>query len=223
MSEGFATYFALLYQEHQDGRDAFLTGVKQSAASALRYYGAHPDSPLVHENLSDVSQVIANNAQIYQGGAQVLHMLRGVLGTGTFWDGIRLYYRRFRNHNASSLDFQHAMEDACTQDAACPAYGHDLSWFFNEWLHRGGILHASYTWRYDPAAHAVTVTVDQTPDQGQYFQMPVKVALPGSATPQMLMLKGAHSSLTIPDAEAPTSVTLDPDHWLTMAEIRPGG
>jgi len=221
LSEGFATYFALLYTEHQDGHDAFIEGVEHSAAEARRYATQHPTSTLVHNNLQDISQVIANNAQIYQGGAQVLHMLRGVLGTGTFWDGIRLYYQRFRNHNASSVDFQHAMEDACKQDSECPAYGHDLSWYFSEWLHRGGILHASYAWRYDPAAHALTVTVDQAADQGQYFQMPVEIAVNGDAVPGVLMLKGPHSSLRIPEASAPAAVTLDPDHWLTMAEFQP--
>jgi aminopeptidase N len=220
LSEGFATYFALLYTEHQDGRDAFLQGVEHSAEQARRYATQHPASTLVHNNLQDISKVIANNAQIYQGGAQVLHMLRGVLGTETFWDGIRLYYRRFRNHNASSLDFQHAMEDACKQDAACPAYAHDLGWFFNEWLHRGGILRASYAWRYDAAAHQLTVTVDQAPDEGQYFQMPVEVAVNGAAAPSLLMLKGPHSILRLPEESAPAAVNLDPNHWLTMADLQ---
>ncbi|HEY7791674.1 MAG TPA: M1 family metallopeptidase, partial [Vicinamibacterales bacterium] len=172
LSEGFATYFALLYTEHQDGRDAFLEGVEQSAGQARQYALAHPRSTLVHPDLRDISQVIANNAQIYQGGAQVLQMLRGVLGTTTFWDGIRLYYRRFRNANASSLDFQHAMEDACRQDADCPAYGRDLSWFFPEWLNRGGILKASGHWHYDAAAHELEVTLDQVSTDSQFYRMP---------------------------------------------------
>jgi hypothetical protein len=45
----------------------------------------------VHNNLADFSKVIANNAQIYQGGAQTLQNIRGVIGTSTFWDGIWLY------------------------------------------------------------------------------------------------------------------------------------
>ena len=152
LSEGFATYFALLYQEHMDGRDAFVRGVKQSAQGAIRYALANPDSTIVHKNLSDISKVIANNAQIYQGGAQVLHMLRGVLGDDRFWAGIRLYYSRFRNSNASSADFRHAMEDACKDAGNCPAEIQDLGWFFDEWLNRGGVPQVTGSWTYDAAA-----------------------------------------------------------------------
>ena len=232
LSEGFATYFALLYEEHQDGRDAFINGVKSSAASARRYAEAHPESPLVHNNLSDVSQVIANNAQIYQGGAQVLHMLRGVLGTDNFWAGIRLYYARYRNSNASSLDFQHAMEDACAAAADCPAYGKDLSWFFPQWLHRGGVMTVNGSWHYDAASKQLEVTLDQTPNRGQLYTMPFQLGiemLPAAGgrggrgartTPPLplMWVRAAHNTLSIPLASAPADVTLDPETWATMVE-----
>jgi len=101
LSEGFATYFALLYTEFKDGRDAFLEGVRRGKTSAVNYAIANPASTTVHNNLADISRVIANNTQIYQGGAQVLHNIRGVIGTDTFWAGIRLYYARFKDSNAS--------------------------------------------------------------------------------------------------------------------------
>lgn len=232
LSEGFATYFALLYEEHQDGRDAFITDVKRSAASARRYAEANPTSPLVHNNLTDVSKVIANNAQIYQGGAQVLHMLRGVLGTTNFWDGIRLYYARYRNSNATSLDFQHAMEDACAAAADCPAYGKDLSWFFPEWLHRGGVMKINGSWHYDAATKQLQITLDQTANAGQLYTMPFQVGVemppaaesasrgaPTTQPPTPLMwVRTAHNTLSIPLASAPAKVTLDPENWVTMIE-----
>ena len=93
LSEGFATYFALLYQEFADGHDAFVEGVRRSKATALNYAIANPKSTIVHNNLADISRVIANNAQVYQGGAQVLQNIRGVVGTPTFWDGHPLVLR----------------------------------------------------------------------------------------------------------------------------------
>jgi hypothetical protein len=176
LSEGFATYFALLYQEYQDGHDAYLDGVKRSAAGAMRYALANPQSTIVHTNLANISQVIANNAQIYQGGAQVLHMLRGVLGTETFWDGIRLYYSRFQNRNASTDDFRHAMQDACAANPACPDDGKDLGWYFPEWLNRGGILQVSGSWHYDSTAKTLHLALDQTQTQG-LFRMPIEIGV----------------------------------------------
>ena len=58
----------------------------------------------MHDNLSDMSKVL--NQLVYQKGGWVLHMLRGVVGTDTFWAGIREYYRRYRDGNASTADFR---------------------------------------------------------------------------------------------------------------------
>ena len=42
LSEGFATYFALLYQEFEDGHDAFVEGVRRSKNTALNFSIANP-------------------------------------------------------------------------------------------------------------------------------------------------------------------------------------
>lgn len=117
LSEGFATYFNLLYTEHQNGRDAFLNGVRRTRTAAVNYALAHPEDTVVHNNLQNDSEVFSNATQIYQGVAMVLHTLRGVLGDENFWAGIRLYSNRFRNESATTDDFRHAMEDACHASA----------------------------------------------------------------------------------------------------------
>jgi aminopeptidase N len=232
LSEGFATYFALLYQEHADGRDAFIAGVRRSAEGAINYAIAHPDSTVVHNNLADVSKVLANNAQIYQGGGQVLHMLRGVLGDDRFWAGIRLYYSRFRNSNASSDDFRHAMEDACRAGGDCPTEARDLSWFFHEWLNRGGILKLDGSWHYDAAAKQVVVTLDQMQTNGLY-RMPLEIAVTAPAAAPAASAPAATPPMSAPrqggagrqgggaPAPAPTRVWIDQAH--TTITIPVGG
>ena len=149
----------------------------------MRYALAHPDSTIVHENLADISKVIANNAQIYQGGAQVLHMLRGVLGDDRFWAGIRLYYSRFRNGNASSDDFRHAMEDACSPTADCPDEAQDLVVVLPRVAQPRRRSHSSSgTWHYDAAAKQIVVTLDQTQTTGLY-RMPMEIAVTTPAAP----------------------------------------
>ncbi len=184
LSEGFATYFALLYQEFQDGHDAFLEAVRRSKAQAIGYALANPASTIVHNNIADLSKVIANNAQIYQGGAQFLQNLRGVLGTDTFWAGIRLYYSRFQNSNATTDDLRRSMEEACAKAGeSCPADGRDLSWLFHELLNRGGVLQVHASWHYDAGAKQVAVTLDQTQTSGLY-RMPIELAITVMAPPQ---------------------------------------
>jgi aminopeptidase N len=217
LSEGFATYFALLYQEFQDGHDAFLDAVKRSKAQAIGYALANPDSTIVHKNLADFSKVIANNAQIYQGGAQVLQNIRGILGTDIFWDGIRLYYTRFRNSIATTDDFRRAMEEACVAASdRCPAEGKNLTWLFQELLNRGGVLQVKATWTYDAAAKQVTLTLDQTQTSGLYM-MPIEVSVAsGRTATQVLHLTEAHQVFTVPSDAQPTAVVLDPNAWVMM-------
>jgi aminopeptidase N len=236
LSEGFATYFALLYSEFQDGHDSFLEGVKRSKAQAIRYALEHPDSTIVHRDLADFSKVIANNAQIYQGGAQTLHNIRGVLGTKVFWAGIRLYYSRYQNGNARTDDFRRSMEEACRNAGdECPSDGKDLSWLFRELLNRGGVLQVQGAWRYDAATKQVQVTLNQTQKSGLY-RMPIELAITlkettetegqprRNETPepqpvkhiQILRLDQQSQVFGFPVASEPISVALDPDAWVMM-------
>lgn len=222
LSEGFATYFALLYQEFQDGRDAFLEGVRRSKNQAITYALANPNSTIVHNNLADISRVIANNAQVYQGGAQVLQNIRGVIGTETFWTGIRLYYGRFQNSSATTSDLRRAMEEACTKAVErCPAEGRDLTWLFGELLNRGGVLQVQGSWQYDVAARQVRVTLDQTQTTDVY-QMPIEVAITTTGAPQpvrsihIARLNQRHQVFTFPSDTEPTTVVLDPNAWVMM-------
>jgi aminopeptidase N len=236
LSEGFATYFSLLYTEHESGRDAFLAGVKRTRTAAMNYELAHPDDTVVHPNLANDSNVFSNSAQIYSRGAMVLHTLRGVVGDDVFWAGIRLYYSRFRNESATSDDLRHAMEDACSVASNCSHENQDLSWFFQEWLNRGGIMKVDGNWHYDAAAKQLHVTVDQTQSQGLY-RMPIEVDVqlpPGSqAVPRSpatnrsqgpvvlkatILVDKQENSLTIPLDTAPAGVELDPGLWVPMMQ-----
>ena len=239
LSEGFATYFNLLYIEHQQGRDAFLNGVRRTRKAAVDYAVAHPADTVVHNNLQNDSEVFSNSTQIYQGGAMVLHTLRHILGDEKFWAGIRLYSSRFRNASATTDDFRHAMEDACHASGDCPADDEDLSWFFREWLNRGGILQLKGNWHYDTQTNQLQVMLDQTQSQGLY-RMPIEIgiAMPSSARPQSetssspvvqsrapqtrietVMIDKQHNVMTIPLDDAPTDVRIDPNLWVPLTQV----
>jgi aminopeptidase N len=232
LSEGFATYFALLYSEHQNGHDAFLNGVRRTRTAALNYALAHPADTVVHNNLQNDSDVFFNSAQIYQGGAMVLHTLRGVLGDENFWAGIRLYSSRFRNQSATTDDFRHAMEDACHAAGNCPPDCEDLSWFFHEWLNRGGTMELKGSWHYDPQTKQLQIGLDQVQTQGLY-RMPVEIGItlppaptqPGQAaarTPEMRIVKmpidKQHNELSVPLDAAPAEVQVDPNLWVPLMQ-----
>jgi hypothetical protein len=237
LSEGFATYFNLLYTEHQNGRDAFLNGVRRTQTAAVNYALAHPADTVVHNNLQNDSDVFSNSTQIYQGGAMVLHTLRGVLGDQNFWAGIRLYSSRFRNGSASTDDFRKAMEDACHASGECAQEDEDLSWFFHEWLNRGGILELNGSWHYDAQTRRVLVALDQAQNQGLY-RMPIQIGITLPASSQSDAARGQagqnrfsqshiatmvidkpHNEFSIPVDAEPTDVQVDPDLWVPLMQV----
>jgi aminopeptidase N len=232
LSEGFATYFALLYTEFENGRDAFIAGVKRTRDTAMAYILAHPEDTIVHNNLDNISNVFFNSAQIYQGGAMVLQTLRGVVGTENFWAGIRLYSRRFYNGSATSDDLRHAFEDACFASGSCPKENQDLSWFFHEWLNRGGVMKLQGSWHYDEAAKTLQIALDQTQTQGLY-RMPIEITITlpakagagagrSAAAPVVqttkIVVEQQHNVLNVPLENSPLDVQIDPNVWVPMMQ-----
>ncbi len=207
LSEGFATYFTHLYTEQFDGRDAFVRNLRadiQTIASAQR---AAPDQPIVHRNLSDMSKVL--NRLVYQKAGWVLHMLRGTIGSEKFWTGIRDYYRRYRDRNASRDDFRQVMEQAA---------GTSLSWFFEQWLTRPGMPSLSGGWRYDAGAQQLQIEIAQI-QGGPAFRIPLDIAIAGTtgqARIERVQLIESTGRFTFGVDAEPASVSLDPDTWVLM-------
>ena len=111
LSEGFATYFASLATEFYDGRDAFLAAMRRSRTNIFALEKRTPGIAVIHDNLPEIQNGRAPCRIVYQKGGWTLHMLRGVIGTDKFWAGIREYYRRFRDSNASTEDLRRVMEE----------------------------------------------------------------------------------------------------------------
>ncbi|MBK8811170.1 MAG: M1 family metallopeptidase [Acidobacteria bacterium] len=209
LSEGFATYFTLLFIEHQYGRDAFVEGLKSSKNSVDAFYNKRPDYRIIHDNLKNMEDV--TTSQIYQKGSWTLHMLRGVVGTDNFWKGIRSYYRKYRDSNATVDDFRREMGEAS---------GKDLAGFFDQWLFKPGTLKYKGNWRYDVSKKQITVNLDQVQTDGSFFRIPVEIAVfyPGQNKPQIETVQAnAKSNVFSINVKAePENVILDPNMWILM-------
>jgi aminopeptidase N len=207
LSEGFATYFTLLYDEHYVGRDAFIRGVQGMFARARAAQEA-TGKPLVHENISDLRGVIPQ--LVYQKGGSVLHVLRGQVGTEAFWKAIREYYRLHRDGNASSEDLQRAFEETS---------GQDLDWFFSQWLHGTAIPALEGSWRWDAAGRKVVIQLRQT-QKGKPYRLPLEVGLVTDSGPvpriEKIDLTQVNQRFEFAADSAPSDVVLDPNTWMLM-------
>jgi len=218
LSEGFATYLALLHTEHVQGHDAFLRELRRTREGVIRYALAHPADTIVDPPETAEGRVLHNAPLVYSGGALVLHTLRRLVGDDVFWATLRLYYERHRGGHATSEDLRRAAEDVCRADKDCLAKGLDLAGFFDQWLRRGGVAQLKGDWAYDANARAVVVRLDQAKAAGQGgYRFPLAVTVAGRAGDKpftavaQVLVDGLRSTVSIPVEGAPDAVALDPD------------
>ncbi len=199
LSEGFATYFTLLFTEHSQGRDAFVAGLERSRQQIFALEKAHPEFTVLSKNLDDMKRV--TNGIVYQKGAWSLHMLRKMMGDEKFKAGIREYYRLYRDANASTIDLRKVMEEVS---------GLPLDWFFEQWLARSGSPVLEGTWSYDSAAHNVRLDLTQT-QEGPAYRLPLDIAIGSKIQSFEFALKKQSFNFSV--EQEPSAVVLDPGTW----------
>lgn len=209
LSEGFATYFAALATEHYAGRDAFVAAMKRSRNTILAVEKRTPGVAVVHDNLPEIQDGRAPGEIVYQKGGWTLHMLRGAIGAEKFWAGIREYYRRYRDGNASSDDLRKVMEETA---------GVDLRWFFEQWLLAPGSPVVEGAWRYNPATKKIELELTQT-QPGKAYRLPLEVGVTvggAPATVERIDLTQKQQKFEIASDREPGTVELDPNTWVLM-------
>ena len=208
LSEGFATYFTLLFIEHEYGRDAFIEGLKSSQKRVDSFHKKNPNYTIIHDNLKNMKDV--TSSQTYQKGSWVLHMLRGVLGTKIFWKGIKNYYLKYKDLNASTADFKKVMEEVS---------GKNLTTFFNQWLYQPGVLKLEGEWYYDKGKTELVLEIKQVQDGKILVEMPIEIGINYEVNKQKIQkiqLAGAYSEHRIKLENEPINIYLDPNSWVLM-------
>ena len=163
-----------------------------------------PHVAVIHDNLPEIQDGRAPAGIVYQKGCWALHMLRGVMGTERFWAGIREYYRRYRDSNASSDDLRRVMQEAG---------GGDLDWFFRQWLRRAGSPVMEGGWKYSSQTKKVEIELAQT-QAGEAFRLPMEVAVAGKIERIEMTEKTQHFEIAA--EQEPSGVELDPNLWVLM-------
>ena len=202
LSEGFATYFGHLFFERADGRERFIRMMLEDKATYLQAYGGGP-RPIYDPAITDLFALL--NANNYQKGGWLLHMLRHVMGDEKFFAGIRDYYRTYKDRNALTADFASVMERAA---------GRKLDWFFSEWFYGAGHPVYDAAWHWDAGAKALRLRVVQK--QAALFRMPVDVEFTagGKTQRETVEVKEREQTFTFKCESKPQRVALDPGEWL---------
>ncbi len=124
LSEGLAQYFAALYIHHARGDRVFRRVLAWMHGWALAATGKGAISLGIRAGeITGCAECFP--AIVYNRGALVLHMLRGLLGEEAFFRGLRFYYERWKFKRAGTEDLRHALEESS---------GQDLGRFFDQWI-----------------------------------------------------------------------------------------
>lgn len=205
LSEGFATYFTILYLESVYGNEKRKESLKTNRDRVIDYYKKKP-SPVVDNSIKDPMKVLSTNT--YQKGGWVLNMLRRKLGDEVFWKGIQLYYKTYANSNAMTVDFRKSMEDASELD---------LEAFFQQWIFTKGHPEIKWDWTYKKGV--IKVSVDQLQDHHLFtFPLELGIQTGGEMKMETIEIDAQNQSFEIPVSSKPSGVLLDPELWLLFEE-----
>jgi aminopeptidase N len=203
LSEGFATYFAGLFIQKYDGEEAFREYMRDATQRYLNF-ARRARFPIHDTETTNLMGLL--NANNYEKGAWVLHMLRSQLGDEAFFKGVRDYYNAHKEANATTEDLRQALEKAS---------GKDLKSFFARWVYGRGHPRYQVSWNVNPNQTEITVTVNQL-QEGEPFldPLPIELIIDNKKVPLVINPRSKTATLTIPLKGKLTGTAFDPNETL---------
>ena len=172
LKEGFT-----VFRDQEFSADLNSRPVKRIAdVNLLRSHQFAQDaSPMAHAVRPDSYMEISNfyTVTVYNKGAEVVRMIRNLVGADGFRKGCELYFERHDGQAVTTDEFVAAMQDANDIDLGQ----------FKRWYSQAGTPLVSATGHYDAQAECYRLTLSQqcpaTPGQEQKepFHIPVEMAL----------------------------------------------
>lgn len=212
LNEGFATYYALLYEGHKLGRDHLLYGLYLDARDDI-FPSSHDRRPAVYRAYKSPREQF--DFRNYPKASWVLHMLRCQLGDDRYRQAIRTYLER------------HALDDVVTDDLRQSfehVSGLPLDQFFDQWLYHGGIPELKITYKWLPSEKLAHVAIEQTQSTDNsvlLFDLSTKLRFlvqSDDGAPQTrdepITIDARHHDFYIPLPAEPKIVRFDPDYTL---------
>jgi aminopeptidase N len=201
LSEGFATYFTILYMEQQHGRAKAWETVLANRQQVIEF-SKKDRVPIVNTAIEDYMQIL--NANTYQKGGWVLHMLRKEVGDEIFWEAIRQYYDKYKFSNALTNDLKDVFELVS---------GKSLDTFFQQWVYQAGQPNIEAAWSFKDGQ--LDLEILQKQPENFVFDLEIEITYAdGTFERRVVKVESKEQSYKPKLKATPTKVTLDPDAWL---------
>jgi aminopeptidase N len=199
LSEGFATYLAALYIQHKYGTDSLRTMLKADRMQVIEFTRSF-NRPVV-DSVSPYLELL--NANSYQKGGWILHMLHHQLGDSTFQKAVQTYYAMYSGKNAETRDLQQVFENVS---------GKNLDQFFRQWLYTPGIPRLDMKWKYIASQQQLQLTIRQTQKSVYEFPLELLIQTPsGKNQNETIQVNQAQQTFSFSVNEKPSIIKADPN------------
>ncbi|MAE70379.1 MAG: hypothetical protein CME06_07925 [Gemmatimonadetes bacterium] len=195
LNEGFATWGEAIWIEGLLGEAAYLDYMQATARPSF-------SGPIYAPNYTF-------NSTVYDKGAWVLHMLRGIVGRERTIEILRTWGETYAHASAVTSQFT---------ELAAAVVGEDLDWFFDPWLYEAG--RPRYDYAIDLTAlpgdsTRVELVITQTQTGFNPYRMPITLRLDRAGAPDIFT--------TIVDSSSVQQFLFDVSGTVTDVEPDPDG
>ena len=210
LNEGFATFYASLYDGHKNGPDSMLYGFYGSARRLLS--STNDEGTIVNRKFTHPDDIFGPLP--YQKGSWVLRMLRAQLGEDLYRRCIKTYLERHQYGSVVTEDLSAVIEELS---------GRSYDQFFDQWVYHARFpdVAAAYSWDEKTKLAKISLQQKQTLNEDVLlFNFPLTVAFngPSGRVEKTITVKNQSEDFYFSLPEAPTGVRLDP-HLEVLAKI----
>ncbi|MEL4895405.1 M1 family metallopeptidase [Crocosphaera sp. Alani8] len=156
IKEGMASYSEVLWADHEYGKDDAAYYLLNEARSYLEEDSSRYRRPIVTNVYREAIELY--DRHLYEKGACVYHMIRGILGEDLFNKAIHRFVNDNAHKTVETIDLLRAIETAT---------GYNLLFLFDQYVFRGGHpdYKINYSWDNDNNLAKLTITQTQAKEE----------------------------------------------------------
>ncbi|MDJ0726564.1 MAG: M1 family metallopeptidase [Prochloraceae cyanobacterium] len=165
IKEGMASYAEVLWIESEYGADDGAYYLLNEARAYLEEDTSRYRRPIVTNIYREAIELY--DRHLYEKGACVYHMIRGILGDELFDKAIGIFVNDNAHKTVETVDLIRAIDKAT---------GYNLQNLFDQYVFRGGHPEYKIAYSWDSDSNLANLTITQTQDKKELFDLKIPIA-----------------------------------------------
>ena len=212
IKEGMASYAEVLWTEEEYGQDDAAYYLLGEARSYLAEDSSRYRRPIVTNIYREAIELY--DRHLYEKGACVYHMIRGILGDELFDKAIQTFVNDNAHQTVETIDLLRAIDKAT---------GYNLAGLFDQYVFRGGHpdYKVAYSWDNDSKLAKLTITQTQAKDDNtgsdsELFDLKIPIAfgyIDGVRREMSLRIHQQKQTFYFPLEKKPDFISFDTNNY----------